>query len=288
MMQETQTLPEVKRRWFPELGWGGWIGLLIVVGWIALAIAAPWIAPFDPADFPSDESYDPMGSTYWLGTDYLGRDMFSRIVWGARLTIGLAFVSTLLATLVGVIMGLWAAIGGPKVDMVFSRLHEALMSIPTIMFGLVIIAGLGASIPTLIGTTAVVYSSGVFRVARALGMDLKVMDYVAVAKARGEGIGWIVRKEILPNAIMPLLTDFGLRLVFVIFFLNSLSFLGLGVQPPLADWGMMVRENLSGLASGAAAALAPACAIASLTIGINFIVDDLSAKAGGALHKEML
>jgi peptide/nickel transport system permease protein len=176
-------------------------------------------------------------------------------------------------------LGFLAALRGGLVDMVMSRLNDALLSIPHIMMGLVVIAALGSSIPVLIITSGAVYASAVFRIARALAMDLKVMDYVEVARARGEGTAWILAYEILPNAVLPLLTDFAIRLSFIILFMSGLSFLGLGVQPPAADWGSMVRENMEGLRSGSLAPIIPAAAIASVTVALNLLVDELSLRS---------
>jgi len=167
-------------------------------------------------------------------------------------------------------------------------LNDAILALPTIMLGLIMIAALGSSIPILIATASVIYASSVFRIARALGQDIMVQDFVEAARARGEGLWWIITREVLPNAAMPLATDFGLRLVFIILFISSLSFLGLGVQPPMADWGSMVRENLQGLGYGSMSSVWPALAIATLTISINLIVDDISAKSGGDLAKKMI
>jgi peptide/nickel transport system permease protein len=169
-----------------------------------------------------------------------------------------------------------------------SRVNDAILALPTIMLGLIVIAAFGSSIPILIMTAAIIYATSVFRIARALGQDIMVQDYVEAAQARGEGVWWIIKSEVLPNAAMPLATDFGLRLVFVVLFISSLSFLGLGVQPPASDWGAMVRENLQGLTYGSWAAIWPAISIASFTIAINLIVDDISAKSGGSLAKKMV
>ena len=173
--------------------------------------------------------------------------------------------------------------------MVISRINDAILSLPTIMLGLVVVAAIGSSIPVLISTAGVIYASVVFRLARALGQEIMVMDFVEAARVRGEGLWWIITKEIWPNAAMPLMTDFGLRLIYVILFVSSLSFLGLGVQPPQADWGSMVRENLGALQYGTSIipVIAPAIAIATLTVGINLIVDDVSAYSGGKLSKRL-
>jgi peptide/nickel transport system permease protein len=167
--------------------------------------------------------------------------------------------------------------------MTISRIVDTFHSFPTLMLGLVIIAALGPSTLLLILMTGLIYATSVYRIARALGMDIVVMDYVQVAQARGENTSWILFHEILPNAATPLVVDFGIRLSFAILFLSSLSFLGLGVQPPFADWGSLVRENMGGLVSGSPASIYPALAIASFTIGLNLIVDDFAASSGRAI-----
>ncbi len=274
----------------------------IVAFWVVLALIGPWVAPYGESHFIEDDVLgnpidDPsfmlpdMGLHVYFGTDYIGRDVFSRIVWGARTTIGISFIATLLAYFVGITLGIAAAVAGKWTDAILSRLVDAVLAFPNIMLGLIIIAAFGSSIPLLIFLAGLVYAASVFRIARALGQDIMVQDYVEAARARGEGLWWIISREVLPNAAMPLATDFGLRLVFVILFISSLSFLGLGVQPPISDWGSMVRENLQGLGNGmsggALASITPALAIASLTIAINLIVDDISAQAGGSLAKKM-
>jgi peptide/nickel transport system permease protein len=256
--------------------------------WIIVALVGPYVAPFHPADFASDDSYGPVSAKYLLGTDYIGRDILSRLLHGARLTMALSFMATVLAFVVGISLGFTAALAGGWVDMVISRIYDAFLSMPTIMLGLVVIAALGSSIPVLIITAGLIYSCGLYRIARALAIEIKVMDFVEAARARGERLPWIISREILPNAVIPLVSEFGLRLVFSILFISGLSFLGLGVQPPTADWGVMVRENLGGLVYGSSAAFVPAAAIASLTIGINLIVDDFSAQRGQEIAEEMI
>lgn len=281
-------LPDAPPKQRLKLTWVGKLGVAVVAFWIIMALVGPYVAPFHEADIIADDSFLPSDSTYWLGTDYLERDILSRILWGARTTIGISVVATLLAYLLGVTLGIAAAVARGWTDMALSRVNDAVLSLPTIMLGLLIVVALGTSIPILIGTAAIIYAASVFRIARALGQDIMVMDYVEAAQARGEGIWWIVTREVLPNAAMPLATDFGLRLVFIVLFISSLSFLGLGIQPPMADWGSMVRQNLEGLGYGSFAAVWPALAIASFTISINLIVDDISAKSGGSLAKKMI
>ncbi|MCP5081065.1 MAG: ABC transporter permease [Alphaproteobacteria bacterium] len=295
-------LPDAPPKSRLRLSMVGKVSVVIVAFWVLLALIGPLIAPYGESHFIEDDVLgnpidDPsfmlpdMGLHVYFGTDYIGRDVFSRIVWGARTTIGISFIATLLAYFVGITLGIAAAVAGKWTDAILSRLVDAILAFPNIMLGLIIIAAFGSSIPLLIFLAGLVYAASVFRIARALGQDIMVQDYVEAARARGEGLWWVISREVLPNAAMPLATDFGLRLVFVILFISSLSFLGLGVQPPISDWGSMVRENLQGLGNGigggALASITPALAIASLTIAINLIVDDISAQAGGSLAKKM-
>ncbi len=287
-------LPDAPPKKKLELSWTGKIGVVLVAFWVIMAVVGPWVAPFHEADIFADDSYMPPLSvtegegTHWVGTDYLERDMLSRILWGARNTVGISVVATLLAYLMGVTAGIAAAVQKGWTDTILSRINDAILSLPTIMLGLLIVVSFGSSIPILIATAAIIYASSVYRIARALGQDIMVMDYVESAQARGERLWWIIFREVLPNAMMPLATDFGLRLVFVVLFISSLSFLGLGIQPPAADWGSMVRQNLEGLQYGSLAPVWPALAIASFTIAVNLIVDDISAKSGGDLARKMI
>ena len=285
-------LPDAPPKRKFRLSWVGWVSVGIVGFWLLICLIGPSIAPFHEMDMEGDDSflnaYSGEYGTFYLGTDYLGRDTFSRVLYGARNTIGISLAATLLAYLMGITLGILAAVKGGWIDMCISRVNDAILALPTIMLGLIVVAALGTSIPVLIGTAAVIYATSVFRIARALGLDIMVQDFVEAAQTRGEGIWWIIRAEVLPNAAMPLATDFGLRLVFVVLFISSMSFLGLGVPPPASDWGSMVRENLQGLTYGSWASIWPACAIASFTIAVNLIVDDISAKSGGSLAKKMV
>ncbi len=285
-------LPDAPPKRRIKLTWVGKLSVAVVAFWLIICVIGPSIAPFHEMDMDGDDSFLDAHTneygTFYLGTDHLGRDTLSRVIFGARNTIGISLAATLIAYLMGITLGILAAVKGGWIDMGISRINDAILALPTIMLGLIVIAALGSSIAILIGTAAVIYATSVFRIARALGQDIMVQDYVEAAQARGEGVWWIIKSEVLPNAAMPLATDFGLRLVFVVLFISSLSFLGLGIQPPASDWGSMVRENLQGLTYGSYAAIWPAIAIASFTIAINLIVDDISAKAGGSLAKKMV
>ncbi|WP_088563055.1 ABC transporter permease [Arboricoccus pini] len=265
-----------------EASLSAWIGLVIVVGNALCAILAGWIAPYDPAD-PVGGLWEGFTAEHWLGTDQLGRDMLSRMLEGGQLTIGIALAVTALAFVIGVLGGFIAALGRGAVDQVLSRIVDALMAIPTLLFALLVLSVMGTSVPVLIVVIAILESTRVFRLARALALDLAAMDFVEVARLRGESMLWIMRREILPNTTLPLMSEFGLRFCFVVLFISTLSFLGLGIQPPAADWGGLVRENAQAINFGIAAPLIPAAAIAILTVGVNLVVDWMLARQGKAM-----
>jgi len=248
------------------------IGLAMVLINIFAAIFAPVIAPYGETEVVGDV-WLPSSMDHLLGTDHIGRDMFTRLIYGARNTIAIAFITTLLSFFLGALFGIFAATLGGWIDMGLSRVVDILMAIPMLIFALVVLSVVGTSILAMILVIAVLDSTRVFRLSRAVAVDITVMEYVEAARLRGEGIGWIMRKEILPNAMPPLVAEFGLRFCFVFLFIASLSFLGLGIQPPTADWGGMVRENAGAITFGIFTPLWPAGAIAFLTVGVNLIVD---------------
>jgi peptide/nickel transport system permease protein len=209
---ETQARSDAIAKRRLRLSFTAWIGVGIIVLWVFIAFFGSWLAPYHEGDFISDDSFDPLGSEFLLGTDYLGRDILSRLLYGTRLTLGMAFLATIIASFTGSAFGIFSAIRGGWIDMVLSRLNDALLSFPTIMMGLVVIAALGSSVPILVCATGLIYASSVFRIARALAMDLTVMDYILVAKARGERVGWIIVHEILPNVSKTLIVYLGIRL----------------------------------------------------------------------------
>jgi peptide/nickel transport system permease protein len=256
------------------------IGVLIVLFWVAVAAIGPLVAPHAETATSLGAALDNATWAAPFGTDYLGRDMLTRILYGARYTVGVAAVATALASLTGTLLALGAATIGGVLDAVLSRLLDALISLPSLLFALVVVASVGSSVPVLVLTAAVIYVPGCYRTVRALAVNIVAMEFVKVARARGEGAFYIMRAEILPNIVLPVLTDFGLRFIYVVLLLSGLSFLGLGIQPPYADWGSLVRENIEGLAYGAPAVLMPALAIATLTIGVNLLIDSLQPRRG--------
>jgi peptide/nickel transport system permease protein len=273
-----EALPSSRPRLGYRLNAVGAVTILVVLFWAVIAIFGPLMTPYPPGEIVDFNFFGPMTSQFWLGTDYLGRDMLSRIIVGARYTVGISLVAVLIACFVGVTLGMLAAVTGGWFDTVLSRLMDALISIPSKLFGLVVVAGVGSSIPVLILTLAVIYAPGAYRFARALAVNVNTMDFVTVARARGERKGYLMAQEILPNILGPVLADLGLRFVFIVLLLSGLSFLGLGVQPPNTDWGSLVRENIGGLSFAAPAVLMPSLAIATLTISVNLLIDNLPVK----------
>ena len=255
-----------------------WFGMIVFFCYMFVALFAPWLAPFGEAEiFPVP--FAPWDETHVFGTDQIGRDILSRLIYGARNTMGIALLTTLLSFLIGGALGLIAAIDRSLVDQVLGRAMDVLMAIPSLIFALMLLSIFGSTVTSLIIIIAVLDSTRVFRLTRSVAVGVVVMDYVEVARLRGEGLGWVMRREILPNVMPPLIAEFGLRFCFVFLTIAALSFLGLGIQPPTADWGSMVRENANLIQfaaydiKAALTPLLPATTIALLTIAVNFMVD---------------
>lgn len=255
-------------------------GLLIILLYVAVAVLAPLLAPYGETQVVG-EGFAPWSGQFLLGTDNLGRDMFSRLVYGARNTLGIAFLTTTLAFLLGGLSGLVAAIKGGWVDQGLSRAVDILMAIPQLIFALLILSVVGTNATSLVLVIALLDSTRVFRLSRAVAMTVVVQDFVEAARLRGEGLWWLVTREVLPNAAAPLIAEFGLRFCFVFLFISALSFLGLGIQPPTADWGSMVRDNAVLITFGDISPLLPALAVALITVSVNFVVDWMLHKSSG-------
>ena len=261
-------------------------GMTVITLYLLIGIFAPLLAPYGEAEI-FDVAYAPWGGDYLFGTDQLGRDILSRLIYGARNTIGIAVATTFLVFLIGGSLGIAAAISQNWLDHLLSRSVDVLMAIPSLIFALMLLSMFGSTAINLIFIIAVLDSTRVFRITRAVSLNVVVMDYVEAAKLRGEGLGWIMRKEILPNILPPLVAEFGLRFCFVFLTIAALSFLGVGIQPPTADWGSMVRET-AGLIqfaeydiTAALTPMLPAAAIALLTVAVNFVVDWFLHKTSG-------
>lgn len=255
-----------------DIPFSAWVGLAGIALALACALFAPLVAPYGETEIVGGV-WEPMGGAFPLGTDNLGRDLLSRLVYGARTTISVALAATLLSFALGIVLSFTAAVRGGVTDQALSRLNDLMMAIPTLIFALVVLAVLPQKIWILVLVMAVLDSTRVFRLGRAVAMDIAVMDFVEAARLRGESTRWIVFREILPNSLSPLLAEFGLRFAFAVLFLSTLSFLGLGIQPPAADWGGMVRENKDGIIFGISAALVPGAALATLAVCVNLVVD---------------
>ena len=255
-------------------------GLFVVFTYAVMGIAAPWIAPHGEAEVISS-AFAPPDENMLLGADQLGRDMFSRIVYGARNSVGLALAATLAAFILGALAGLLAATKGGWFDQLMGRIADVIMSIPSLIFSLLMLSIFGPDIQVIIVAVAIIYAPRVFRLTRAVAGNVVVMDYIEAAKLRGEGTWYLIRREILPNSTAPLVAEFGLEFCFVFLLVAGLSFLGLGIQPPTADWGSMVRENATLISFGDITPLIPAAAIALLTVGVNFVVDWMLHRSSG-------
>ena len=247
-------------------------GLFFTGLYFLVAIFAPLIAPYGMAEVVGDV-WEPSSSQFLLGTDNIGRDLLSRMIYGGRTTIWIATMATILSFVTGSVLGFLAAVLGGWADQVLSRFVDLIMSIPSLIFALVVLSVMPVTIPVLILVMGLLDATRVYRLARAVAVDINVMDYVEAAKLRGEGRTWIIFREILPNALSPLVAEMGLRFIFMVLFVSTLSFLGLGVQPPEADWGGIVKENKEGIVYGIPAALIPAFAIATLAISVNLVAD---------------
>lgn len=255
-------------------------GLAVILVYILVALFAPLLAPYGESEVVAGQ-YLPWGDTYLLGTDNIGRDLLSRLIYGARNTVGIAFLITVLSFTLGGLVGILAAVAGGWVDQLLGRLVDILMAIPQLVFALLLLTFLGTSIPVLVAVIALLDATRVYRLARAVSMNVVVLDYFEAARLRGESLWWVIRREVLPNILPPLVAEFGVRFCLVFLFISALSFLGLGIQPPTADWGSMVRDNATLITFGDMTPLLPAGAIALLTVAVNFVVDWLLLRASG-------
>ena len=257
-----------------------WFGVVVVAAYIVVAVFAHGLAPYGESEVVGRQ-YEVWSEQFVFGTDQIGRDMLSRMIYGARNTVGIAILTTLLSFFIGGSLGMAAAAIGGWFDQVAGRIVDILMAIPQLIFALVLLSIFGTTVVNLILIIAVLDSTRVFRLSRAVAMNVVVLDFVEAAKLQGDRLGRIVAAEVLPNILPPLVAEFGLRFCFVFLTISALSFLGLGIQPPSADWGSMVRENATLISYGDITPLLPAGAIALLTVAVNFIVDWFLHKASG-------
>ena len=274
MAADMQNQASALAKFMAMLSPGARVATVVLIILLMAALFAPWVAPYGENEIVG-EFWEPFSARSWLGTDQLGRDLLTRLIYGAQNTFLIAGASTLLSFTMGSFLGFIAAVSRGAVDQLLSRLNDMMMAIPTLIFALVILSVMPSNLIVLILVMGILDSTRVFRLSRAVAVDIAVFDFVEAARLRGERTFWIISREILPNALSPLFAEFGLRFAFAVLFLSTLSFLGLGIQPPEADWGNMVRDNRDGIIYGIPAALIPAAAIAMLTISINLIVDSV-------------
>lgn len=260
--------------WLSGADSGTRIGIAVLVAFALAAGVGPLLSPYGETEVVGG-TWDPPGAANWLGTDQIGRDMLTRILYGARVTVLVALAAALGSFIIGCTLGIAAAVAGGWLDLVATRLVDAVMAFPSLILALIVLSVLGTSIPVLVVVMSVLASTVVFRLSRAVAADIDAMEYVEIARLRGEGMGWFLFREILPNAAPTLIAEFGLRFVNAAIFISSLSFLGLGIQPPFADLGGMVRDNALAMTFGHVAPLLPAVALAVLAIAVNLIVDGL-------------
>ena len=254
--------------------------MVVILIYVICAVFAPLIAPYGEAEIVG-KAY---GHASWqniFGLDQIGRDVFSRVIYGARNTIGIAFFTVCISFSLGGVLGIYAAVTRGVLDQVLSRIVDIFMSIPVLIFALMLLAMAGKSVWNLIFILAVLDSTRVFRLARNTALSVAVQDFVEAARLRGEGLRWVVLREIVPNILPPLIAEFGLRFSFVFLTIAALSFLGVGIQPPTADWGSMVAESKTLITFGRPQPLIPAAAIALLTVAVNFVVDWFLHKTSG-------
>jgi peptide/nickel transport system permease protein len=283
-----RTMPEIVAKPMRHAPLTAAFGILVILAYIVFAVFADFLAPYGQAEVFAQANLPPGSDpSFPLGTDQIGRDILTRLIYGAQNTVGIALITTVLAFLLGASMGFLAATVGGWLDQLLSRIVDVMMSIPNLIFALLLITILGQSTINMILVIAVLDSTRVFRLARAVGANIVVMDYIEAAKLRGEGLPYLIFREVLPNATAPLLAEFGLRFCFVFLLIAALSFLGLGIQPPLADWGSMVAELARFIAFAqfdmlsASLPLMAAGAIALLTVGVNFVVDWMLHRSSG-------
>lgn len=266
---------------------GAFLSILFLIFVILVGLFAPWLTPFDQAEILTNESFEPPSDMLLLGSDFLGRDLLSRLISGVRVTLFLALLITFLSFILGVGLGFLAAAFGGQVDSSISRINDALLSFPSLMLALIVINSLGSSFTVLVVTIAFIDMTRVYRVARALAVNIMVMDYVEAAVVRGEGKTWIILQEVLPNSLTPLAAEFGIRFTYAILFISALSFLGLGVQPPQSDLGVLVKENMQALLYGEYTNIYPAVTIAAIAISMNVFVDWLLKRSSAKLSEEI-
>jgi peptide/nickel transport system permease protein len=271
-IRSRRTFSESTVRLLKTAPMSAWFGMFVIAFYVFIAIFSPLIAPYGEAEIIG-KAYEHPSANHWFGTDQIGRDVLSRVMFGARNTIGIALLTVMISFAIGGVLGVYAAVTRGWLDQILSRLVDILMSIPVLIFSLMLLAMFGKELYNLILILAVLDSTRVYRLARNTALSVAVQDFVEAARLRGEKLPWIVLREIVPNILPPLIAEFGLRFCFVFLTISALSFLGVGIQPPTADWGSMVADSKTMITFGRVQPLIPAASIALLTVAVNFVVD---------------
>jgi peptide/nickel transport system permease protein len=275
----------LRRLELPRLTTAGWIGFALLTAAMAVALLGPYVAPHEPDEI-FGIAFEKPSSGHPLGLDFVGRDVLSRFLWGGRTAIFIALLGTTIGFFIGIAIGVYSAYRRGWVDEVTGRQTDLLLAFPTLVFALLLLAAFGTSLRLVVVAIAVTTIPGVIRIARAAALEVVDLPYVEAAKARGESTIFILGREILPNIRGPILVDFGLRLTASILLVAALSFLGLGLKPPAADWGLMIGENRVALTVQPWPVVVPVVAIACLTVGINLLLDGYRRKAGLAANEQ--
>ena len=256
------------------------VGVGMVLLLVGMAVLGPFFAPHSPSAFVGAPFTGPTRHA-WLGTDNLGRDVFSRFLWGGRSVLGLALAATAIGLVLGVTIGLFAAYSQAMGDDILMRAMDVILAFPSIVLALVAVATVGPQLWLLVLVVGITTAPRVSRVTRGSSVEIVNRDFIAAAEAIGEPRRKILLGEILPNVASPLLVEASLRLTYSVGLIAALSFLGFGVQPPAADWGLMINENRQGLTVQPWGVIAPVLAIALLTIGTSLIGDGVARASAG-------
>lgn len=276
-------MPEILKRLLrsPQ----GAAGVLILLLALLMVAGGAHVAPFDPESISILTRYRPPGAEHWFGTDQLGRDIFSRVLVGARSTILLSLLATALAMVIGSVLGTASAYLGGKVDEFLMRTMDAVMAIPSLLFALLIVSTLGQSSMNAVLAITIAFVPGMVRIARSVALAARQQDYISAAIARGEAGHYIILREMLPNILAPIIVEATIRVAFAIMLFATLSFLGLGAQPPEPEWGLMVSEARSYFFKAPWMMMIPGLAIALVAIGFNLLGDGLRDVLNPGSHK---
>jgi peptide/nickel transport system permease protein len=257
----------------------GRVGLALAALCVGVGLFGPFFAPYAPDEIVGS-SYASQSAEYPLGLDFLGRDVLSRFLWGGRTVLVLALLATLLAYLIGVSIGIFSAYAGAWADEAAMRVTDVVLAFPSLILMLLFVVAVGRDLKYVVLAVAIAHTPRIARIVRAAALEVVVLPYVEAAKARGERAVYVVAREVLPNIRSPLLVDAGLRFTYSILLIASLSFLGFGLQPPAADWGLMLGENRIGITVQPWPMIAPVVVLGLLTIGINLAIDGYGRRSG--------